>query len=113
MAIHMVAKFTGVPEDKREDFRQAGTALVDATANEEGTLSYGFYEAEDGEFTMVESYRDSDAVLAHMGNVESELGAVVEAGGMPEINVFGDPSAELAEAAAAFQPSVHSPITVR
>lgn len=114
MAIHLVAKFRDVPEEKRDGLRQAGGELVAATADESGTLSYGFYENEDGsEFTMVESYQDSDAVLAHMGNVQEQLGAVMEVGGPPQIEVFGEVSDQLAEAAAALQPAVNSPIAVK
>lgn len=55
-----------------------------------------------------ETYADSDAVLAHMANLGELLPQLVEAGGGVEIEVFGSPSAQLLEAAAALEPSVYA-----
>lgn len=46
------------------------------------------------------------AVLIHLANVGDRLAKIVELGGGLEVDMFGDPSAELREAAAAFQPAV-------
>ena len=45
-----------------------------------------------------ETYEDSGAVLAHVGNLGEVFGQLLEVGGGCEFEVFGDPSTELLEA---------------
>ena len=47
-------------------------------------------------------------MLAHLGNVGPLLGRLVYLGGGLELAVFGDPSAALRDAIAAFQPRIFS-----
>jgi len=54
-----------------------------------------------------ETYADSNAVLAHMGNVGELLGQLL---GMSdfELEIYGNPSIELQQAGAALNPKVYS-----
>ena len=54
-----------------------------------------------------EIYADSDAMLAHLGNVGELLGRLIELGGGLEPEGFGSPSAGLAEAIAPFNPTMY------
>lgn len=71
-------------------------------------MHYDWYFSEDETRCEVrEIYADSDAMLAHLGNVSEQLGRLVELGGGLEANGYGRPSAELAEAIAPFNPTLH------
>ncbi len=73
-----------------------------------GTLQYDwFFNDSRDECVVRETYVDSDAVLEHISHVGELLGALMEASDL-ELEVFGDPSPELAEAAAGLAPSVYS-----
>jgi hypothetical protein len=54
-----------------------------------------------------ETYANSDAILAHIANMGDLIGKLADLGGGVEIEVFGDPSPELVEAAATFGPTIY------
>ena len=67
-----------------------------------------FFSDDETRCEVREVYADSDAMLAHIANVGDVLGPMVELGGGLEVEVFGSPSAELAEALAPFNPTLYS-----
>lgn len=113
-SIRMIAKFPDIAPENLDRFKELARTIVEATKSEEGTRVYGWFISSDGRECLVyEDYESSDAVLAHMGNVGEHLGPAVELGGGLEVNVIGDPSPELQEAAAAFEPKLFEPIAER
>ncbi len=96
------------PADLAEFKRVAGEALELTTA-EAGNLQYDWFLSNDETKCVVrETYENSDAVLAHIATVGELVGQLAQLGGGLEIEGFGTLSPELAEAAAAFQPTVYS-----
>ena len=96
------------PADLAEFKRVAGQAL-EITKAEAGTLQYDWFFSDDETKCVVrETYENSDAVLAHIANVGDLIGQLAQLGGGLEIEGFGTMSPQLAEAAAAFQPTVYS-----
>ena len=72
-----------------------------------GTLQYDwFYNEAHDECVVRERYRDSDAVLEHIGHVGEALPALMEVSDL-ELEVFGSPSPELVEASAGLAPKVY------
>lgn len=77
-----------------------------------GTLMYDWYLSSDGKTCMVrESYENSEAVLAHVGNLGPLLGELMAVGAV-QLEVFGEPSDQLREAIAAMQPNIYSTIAI-
>ncbi len=85
-----------VDEGRTDAFRAAVEALVESVqANEPGCLRYDFYISSDGRHDWnVETFRDSDAVIAHMDNVRDLLPALAETATFTRIEVLGDLSDE-------------------
>lgn len=72
-------------------------------AAEPNTLSYEWYVNDDEEQCYVaECYPDSDALLSHLGNVGSALGALLEIAPLTEMLVFGSPSEKATEILSGF-----------
>lgn len=103
------ATFPNIPPENLDEFKKLADQGVEVTRDEEGTLRYDFFLNADGtKCVLREVYASSDAVLAHMGNMGELLGRLIEVGGGIEIEVFGEPSAQLLEAGAALDPTVYS-----
>jgi quinol monooxygenase YgiN len=106
--LQVTATFPNVASENLAQFKELAAHALQLTQGESGNLQYDWYFNHDESSCVVrETYENSDAVLAHMGNVGEILGKLVELGGGLEIEVFGDPSAQLMEAAAALQPSIY------
>lgn len=91
-----------------DEFKELIAEGIDKTRGEPGNLQYNWYFNDDETKCFVrETYANSNAVLAQMGNMGDTLGKMIEMGGGLEIEVFGNPSAELVEAAAALQPNMY------
>lgn len=108
--LQISATFPSIPSDNLGNFKRlAGECLEIVNAKEPGTLQYDWFFSPDGSQCVVrETYASSDALLTHMGNLGELLGELVAQGGGLEVDVFGEPSQELLEAAAAFEPAVYS-----
>ncbi len=82
---------------------------MEIARTEPGLLQYDWFLSPDDSTCVVrETYTDSDAVLAHIGAVGHLLEEMIGLGGGLEVDVFGDPSEALQEAAAEMQPAVYS-----
>jgi hypothetical protein len=103
------AKLTSIAKEDLAEFKRVASELLGITANEPGTLQYDWFMNEDETQCVVrETYASSDAVLAHIGNVGELLGTIIQLGGGLELEVFGNPSDELREAAEALKPVVYT-----
>lgn len=103
------ARFPSIPSGSLAEFKDLAAQALEITKAEAGTLQYDwFFNADETVCVVRETYANSDAVLAHMGNLGAVLGSLVELGGGLELEVFGSPSAQLLEAGAALGPSVYS-----
>ena len=107
--IQATATFPTIAASDLEEFKQVAAQALDAARGEAGTVQYDwFFSDDDTQCVVRETYADSDAVLSHLGNVGPLLGRLVYLGGGLELAVFGDPSAALRDAIAAFQPRIFS-----
>ena len=104
-----VSALCKIHDGKLDAFKAAAAVCVQSVReNDTGTLQYDWFFNEDlTECVVREKYPDSEAVLEHIANMGDALGALLEACDL-SIEVFGDPSADLAEATAAFPTRVYS-----
>jgi quinol monooxygenase YgiN len=77
--IHLTACFK-IQAGKKESFKDIAAQCVEAVRkNEEGALRYQwFYAADQTECKVLETYRDTEAVFAHMQNVGPLLQKLLE-----------------------------------
>ena len=103
------ATYPNIPPENLEEFKKLAAEAVAVTRGEEETLRFDFFLSDDGtKCVLNEAYASSDALLAHMGNMGELLGRLVERGGALEVVVLGEPSEQLLEAAAAFEPMIYA-----
>ena len=107
--IQITAKFK-IHKGKVEEFKKIASACVIAVEKNEkgkGALQYDwFFSPDNSECVVRETYADSNAVLAHMGNVGEMLGQLLTMSDF-ELEIYGNPSEELQKAAAALNPKVY------
>lgn len=98
-----------IHEGKLESFRDAATGCLRSVQEQDkGTLQYDWYFNDDQtEGVVLEKYRDSDAVLEHIANMGDIFGALLETCDL-SLEIFGDPSSELREAASGLSSRVYS-----
>jgi len=108
--VQITAKFK-IHKGKLAEFKKiASDCVVAVTKNEKGkgAIQYDwFFSPDETECVVRETYADSNAVLAHMGNVGEMLGQLLAMSDF-ELEVYGNPSEELQKAAAALNPKVYS-----
>jgi len=106
--IQLTAKFK-IHTGKVDEFKSIAADCVTAVKNnEKGALQYDwFFSSDETECIVRENYTDSNAVLAHMGNVGELLGQLL---GMAdfELEVYGKMSEELQNAATGLYPRVYT-----
>jgi quinol monooxygenase YgiN len=106
--LQVTATFPNIPSENLAKFKLLAAQAMEITRGESGNSQYDwFFNHDESSCVVRETYESSAAVLAHMGNVGTLLGTLVELGGGLELEVFGSPTAQLMEAAAALQPSVY------
>lgn len=107
--IRVIARLK-IHEGKREEFESITQQCIDSVREKDtGTLLYNwYYNADKSECVVHEHYKDSNAVLEHMGNLGGLLDALFSASDLGAIEVYGTPSEELAAAVAALQPAMHT-----
>ena len=104
--IQVTARFTIQP-DRHADFVELADECIGIVEEQDsGTLQYDWFFNEAGDECVVqEAYADSDALLDHISHVGEKLGGLLEISEI-DLELFGDPSAELVEAAAGLAPRV-------
>ena len=97
-----------IHDGKLDEFETAARKLLAAVQEKDtGTLQYDWFFSPDRSVCVVhETYADSDAVMQHMANMGDLLRDLVKLSDL-SLELFGDPSPELAAAAAAFSPTVY------
>lgn len=98
-----IVRFTvdlSIHEGKLDEFESIARTMIAQTQNEPGALHYDWcFSTDHRRCRILETYRDADAVLAHM------IGSVVQAG-VPKIlevcsisrfEVYGDPGPKAAQ----------------
>ena len=92
--IHIVARFK-IHTGKLQEFKLGVESCIDATKTESGALLYDWFIDENSlEVTVIETYQDSNAVLAHVVNVDESLSNLIAISDFSG-EVFGNASDEL------------------
>jgi quinol monooxygenase YgiN len=106
--IQLTAKFK-IHTGKLEEFKRIAADCVTAVKkNEKGALQYDwFFSPDESKCIVRETYVDSNAVLAHMGNVGELLGQLLGLADF-KLEIYGKMSEELQNAAAGLNPKVYS-----
>ena len=106
--LQISATFPSISPDAADQFKQLAAEALAIVRAEPGTLQHDWFFSDDGGRCVVrESYATSDALLAHLVSAGPLLGRLVELGGGLELELFGEPTAELLDAVAAFQPRLY------
>jgi quinol monooxygenase YgiN len=106
--LHVTARFS-IHEGKFEEFEALAEQCIQIVRDQDtgGTLQYDWFFNEDhDECVVLERYRDSAAVLEHIGHVGEALPALMEVSDLV-LEVFGSPSPELVEASSGLAPKVY------
>ncbi len=89
-----------ISEGKINEFKKLAAEIIDRVeANEPNTLSYEwFLNSDESKCYVVQLYKDSEAGLAHLGNIGDLLGPFHEVAPLTGLMIFGSPSDELRQA---------------
>ena len=105
--IQVSARFANVSSATLTEFKEAAAEAMDIAKGEPGVLQYDWFFNDNQTVCVVrETYRDSDALLAHIANVGHAFARLVELGGGCELEMFGDRPAQLGDARAGLRHSV-------
>ncbi len=99
-----------IPKGKLEEFKEhAAESIRLSKERDTGTLKYDIYiSSDETECEIREEYKNSEAVLEHMVNLsEVQENAFIDFP-VDHVNVYGNPSPELLEAAKGFDVRVYS-----
>lgn len=107
--IHVVAYLT-IQDGKQEQFKALAAEAVDVVrAQDSGTETYDWYfNADETECVVRETYASSEAVLEHISHVGPLLEKLVEIAEI-RLELFGRPSEELAKVGEAFGQVIYTP----
>lgn len=110
--VTIIAKSTLIP-GKLEEVKAIAEELAAHTRDtEEGALSYRWFLNEDGsEFTVVETYASSEAVLFHVSNYAPFAERLAGTRSSQTIEVYGNVSPELQAIIDGAGFDLHSPMT--
>ena len=98
MSGYIVTDFQlSISDGKLEDFKSIVNTMVEITElNEPSTLVYEYHINEDEtECHLLETFKDSDAFMAHLGNVSHMFDTLFTFATMTRAKIFGSPSEEL------------------
>ena len=92
-----------------EEFKKrAEQCLSVVKAKDTDTLLFDWYFNESQtECVIIETYPDSNALLAHLGNIGDLFGSLLEVGDF-EAEIYGSPSQELLNATAGLKKTIYS-----
>ncbi len=99
-----------IHEGKLAEFKDVTARCMQIVREKDsGTLQYDwFFNADETECVVLETYRDSEAVLEHVANLGETFGELLSVCDM-DLEVFGSPSAELVAATVELAPKIYSP----
>jgi len=106
--LQVTARFT-IQNGKFDEFRNtAKECLSIVKERDKDTLQYNWYFSEDQrECHLRETYPDSNALLAHLGNIGDLFGKLLALGDF-YAEIYGEPSQELLKATAGLHLKVYS-----
>ena len=107
-ALQVTARLT-IREGRLADFKEVAARCMQSVREKDtGTLQYDwFFNDDETECVVRETYRDSSAILEHIANLGETMGALLDTADM-ELEVYGSPSPELVAATAEMAPAVYS-----
>lgn len=108
-ALQVTARFA-IHDGQLEAFMAvAADCMESVRTKDSGTLQYDwFFNGDHTECVVRETYRDSEAVLEHVGNLGDTFASLLAVADI-DLEVYGSPSEELLEATAGLAPRVYSP----
>ena len=107
--IHVKATFPHITGEKLDEFKAVAQQAVVAVRGESGALQYDWFLSEDQtKCVVLEKYRDSESVLAHLANTGALIGQLAALGGGLDLEVFGNLSPQLQQALAAAGPPIYA-----
>jgi len=99
---YLSVEFTITP-GKNDAFKSLARQLIDGTSKEPGALGYQWYfNSDENKYHLVELYKDSGAILAHLNNVGPVLQKLLETSKVTRFEVFGNVNAEVEKILASF-----------
>jgi hypothetical protein len=106
--IQVTATFPNIPGENLAEFKRLAAEVLKVTAEEPGVLKYDwFFNGDETRCVVRETYKNSEAVLTHLG-MAGDLGApLVKAAGGLDLEVFGSPSEQVVEALATLRPAYY------
>jgi len=108
--IRMVVEFTVKPENLAAFKRLVEQAVTLVTRNETDALSYEcFFNEDESICTVLEVYRDVQAVNAHMANVGPTLNEMAAVAPMTTLRVFGAVPDAMKPLATSVGGTIHTP----
>ena len=104
--IRVVAELS-ISEGKIDEFKKKAAAFIERVeANEPDTLSFELFLSDDeSKCYTTEKYEESEALMAHLGNIGDLLGPIFEIAPLTGLMIFGSPSDELRQALAPLSPT--------
>ena len=95
---------------KLDEFKKIATEAIERVeANEPDTLSYEwFFNDDESKCYLLEWYKNSEAVLAHLENIGDLLGSLVEISSTNRLEIYGDPSEALRQTLEPFGAKIHT-----
>ena len=107
--LQVTARFTIHPGKLAEFKTVAAKCMQSVRDKDTGTLQYDWFFNEDETQCVVrETYRDSAAVFEHLGNLGETIDELTAVADM-ELEVFGSPTPELVAASKGLAPRIYSP----
>lgn len=108
-AIQLTAR-AAIYKGKLEEFKALAVQCMRTVREKEsGALQYDwFFNKARTECVVRETYRDSEAVLAHIANIGPIFEDILKVGDWT-FELFGLPSSELVQAVADLRPKIYSP----
>jgi hypothetical protein len=107
--IQVTATFPNISAHDLAEFKRLAAEVLKVVAEEPGVLQYDwFFNADETRCVIRETYKNSEAVLAHLGVVGDKIPPLVEAGGGLELEVFGSPSDQVVDAIGMLRPTYYT-----
>lgn len=98
-AVRFVVDLT-IQDGRLDEFESIARTMIADTQDEPGALHYGWYFSNDHRrCRILETYRDADAVLAHMTGpaVQAGVPRMLEFAKITRFEVYGDPGPKSAQ----------------
>jgi len=108
-ALQVTARLT-IHDGKLDEFKKIAAQCMQLVRDlDSGTLQYDwFFNSDQTECVVRETYKNSSAVLEHVANLGPMLGAILEVCDMA-LEIYGDPSDELVKATVGLAPKIYAP----